>query len=56
MKIVKNSVLGKYILVDNKKGWERGCNLDVATKRNITEWVTQNTDYILKKIKELDDA
>lgn len=56
VKIVKNSVLGKYILVGKKKGWEKGCNLDATNKRKITEWVIANTDSILKKIKELDNV
>jgi len=56
VKIVKSSVLGKYILVGKKKGWEKGCNLDAASKRKITEWVVANTDSILKNIKELDDV
>ena len=56
VKIIKNSILGKYILVGNKEGWEKGCSLDTASKRKITEWVVVNKDFILKKIKELDDA
>lgn len=56
VKIVKNSVLGKYILVGKKKGWEKGCSLDVAIKKKITEWAVANTDFILKRIKELDNA
>lgn len=56
VKIVKNSVLGKYILVGKKKGWEKGGSLDAAVKRKITEWVIANTDLILKRIKELDNA
>lgn len=56
VKIVKNSIMGKYILVGNKKGWEKGCSLNAANKRKITDWVVANTVFILKKIKELDDA
>jgi len=33
VKIVKNSVLGKYILTGKKRGWEKGCSLDVANNR-----------------------
>jgi hypothetical protein len=56
VKIVRSSVLGKYILVGKKEGWEKSCSLDTASKRKITEWVVANTDSILKKITELDDA
>lgn len=56
VKIVKNSILGKYILVGKKRGWEKGCDLGDASKKKITKWVVENTEFILKKIKELDDA
>jgi hypothetical protein len=56
VKIVKSSVTGKYILIGKKEGWEKGCSLDAANKRKITEWVAANKVFILEKIKELNDA
>lgn len=56
VKIAKNSIQGKYILTGDKKGWEKGCSLDAASKKKITEWVVANTGFILQKIKELDNA
>jgi hypothetical protein len=56
VKIVKNSVMGKYILSGRKKGWEKGCSLDAATKKKITDWIIANTVFILKKIEGLENA
>lgn len=57
IKILKGShTFGKYILTGNKEGWEKNCSLNIAKKKKITEWVVTNKEFILKKIKELDNA
>ena len=56
VKISKRTVRGKYILVGDKKGWDRGCDLDNAAKHKITDWIVTNTGYVLQKIQELDNV
>jgi hypothetical protein len=56
VKIAKNVIRGKYVLVGDKKGWENKCSLDKATKHKITEWIVSNTDFILQKIQELENV
>ena len=55
VKIVKNTVLGKYILAGKKQGWQTRCSLDASTKKEITSWIETNTKYILDQIKELEN-
>jgi hypothetical protein len=53
VKVYKGKQNWKYILEGKKKGWVLGKS---PNKKNIEKWIVANKDFILSKIKELDNA